>query len=134
MSTSICWELTCDGLVSRPGGVKDSHPLINIAETGDERRLQKPLSSSKLHNLRSKVLLEKVLNWPEYGVIVVYNVIYGKFWSMVPSPQRIWVWQRVHVDDIYASLTHSGCGVSVVQQYPLEDSKEFITISLWFHF
>ena len=28
MSTSICWELTCDGLVSHPGGVKDSHREI----------------------------------------------------------------------------------------------------------
>ena len=27
MSTSVCWELTCNGLVSRPGGVKDSHSL-----------------------------------------------------------------------------------------------------------
>ena len=34
MSTSVCWELTCDGLVSCPGGVKDSH-LFNTTETGD---------------------------------------------------------------------------------------------------
>ena len=39
MSTGIYWELTCDGLVSLPGGVKDSHPL-NITETGDERQLR----------------------------------------------------------------------------------------------
>ena len=38
MSTSICWELTCDGLASGPGGVKDSHPL-NTTESGDERWL-----------------------------------------------------------------------------------------------
>ena len=37
MSTSVCWELTCDGLVSHPGEVKDSHPL-NTTETGDKRR------------------------------------------------------------------------------------------------
>ena len=42
MSTNIFWELTCDGLVSRPGEVKDSHPLNtgdkeNIRETGDKR-------------------------------------------------------------------------------------------------
>ena len=37
MSTSICWELTCDGLVSHPGGVKDSDPL-NTTETGDTVR------------------------------------------------------------------------------------------------
>ena len=37
MSTSTCWELTCDGLVSRKGGVKDSHPL-NTAETRDKCR------------------------------------------------------------------------------------------------
>ena len=42
MSTSICWELTCDGLVSHPGGIKDSHPL-NTTETGDKRRLHGPL-------------------------------------------------------------------------------------------
>ena len=38
MSTSVYWKLTCDGLVSRPGGVKNSHPL-NTTETGYERRL-----------------------------------------------------------------------------------------------
>ena len=42
MSTSVCWELTCDALVSRPGAVKDSHP-INITETEDKRRLHGPL-------------------------------------------------------------------------------------------
>ena len=38
MSSSVCWELTltCDGFVSRRGGVnKDSHPLITT-ETGDK--------------------------------------------------------------------------------------------------
>ena len=39
MSTSFCCGLTCDGLVSCPGGVNDSHPL-NTTETGDKRRLQ----------------------------------------------------------------------------------------------
>ena len=38
MSTSVCWELTCDGLVSNPGGVKYSHPLKST-ETGDKRQL-----------------------------------------------------------------------------------------------
>ena len=41
MSTSVCWELTSDGLVSRPGGVKDSNPL-NTTESGDKRRLHGP--------------------------------------------------------------------------------------------
>ena len=27
MSTSVCWELTCDGLKSHPGWVKNSQPL-----------------------------------------------------------------------------------------------------------
>ena len=27
MSTSVCWELTCYGLVPCPGGVKYFHPL-----------------------------------------------------------------------------------------------------------
>ena len=27
MSISFFWELTCDRLVSHPGGVKDSHPF-----------------------------------------------------------------------------------------------------------
>ena len=37
MSNSICLELTCnDYIMSRPGGVKDSHPL-NTTETGDKR-------------------------------------------------------------------------------------------------
>ena len=35
INTSVCWELTCDKLVSRPGGVKESHSL-NTTETGDE--------------------------------------------------------------------------------------------------
>ena len=38
MSTSGCWELTCDGLVSHPGEVKDSHPF-NTTETEDKRLL-----------------------------------------------------------------------------------------------
>ena len=38
MSIKVCWELTCDELVSRPGGVKDSHPF-NTTETGDKSRL-----------------------------------------------------------------------------------------------
>ena len=46
MSTSVCWELTCDGLVSCPGGVKDSYPL-NTTETGDKRRLYGPLGSKR---------------------------------------------------------------------------------------
>ena len=41
MRTSVCWELTCDGLVCYPGGVKDSHPL-NTTETGYKRRLHGP--------------------------------------------------------------------------------------------
>ena len=36
--TSVCWELTCDVLVSHPGGVKDSH-LLNTTEIRDKRRL-----------------------------------------------------------------------------------------------
>ena len=43
MDTSVCLEVTCDGLVSRPGGVKDSHPL-NTTETKDKRRLHEPLA------------------------------------------------------------------------------------------
>ena len=47
MSTSVCWELIYDGLVSRPGGVKDSHPLTST-ETGDKRRLHgRPLGLEK---------------------------------------------------------------------------------------
>ena len=34
MRTSICKELFCDGLVSHPGGVSDSH-LFNTTETRD---------------------------------------------------------------------------------------------------
>ena len=47
MSSSICWELTCDGLVSHPGGVKDPHAL-NTTETGDKRRLYGPLGSKRI--------------------------------------------------------------------------------------
>ena len=41
---SICWKLTCDGLVFRPGTVKNSHPL-NTIETEDKRQLHGPLDS-----------------------------------------------------------------------------------------
>ena len=40
------WELNCGGLVSHPGGIKDSHPL-NTTETGDKRRLHQRLGSGK---------------------------------------------------------------------------------------
>ena len=36
-ATNDSLELTCDGLVFRPGGVKDSHPL-NTTENGDKRQ------------------------------------------------------------------------------------------------
>ena len=35
MSTSFGWELTCNGLVSHTGEVKDSHS-VNTTETGDK--------------------------------------------------------------------------------------------------
>ena len=47
MSTSVCWEITCDGLISHPGGVKGSHPL-NTKETGDKRQLHGPLGSQMI--------------------------------------------------------------------------------------
>lgn len=34
LGTSLCWGSTCDGLVSHPRGVNDSHPL-STNETGD---------------------------------------------------------------------------------------------------
>ena len=45
MSTSVCWELTGDGLVSHPGEVKDSHPL-NTTETGAKHRHHGPHGSA----------------------------------------------------------------------------------------
>ena len=48
--TNLCclgvfWQCTnCDGLVSHPRGVKDSH-LLNTTETGDKRRLRGPPGS-----------------------------------------------------------------------------------------
>ena len=53
MSTSIFWALTCGGLVSRSGGVKDSHPL-NITETEVKRRL---------HGLRGLKRFSLLLQW-----------------------------------------------------------------------
>ena len=47
MSTSVCWELICDGLVSRAGGVKDFHPL-NTTETEDKIRLHGRLDLATL--------------------------------------------------------------------------------------
>ena len=56
----ICWGLTCHGLVSCPGEVKDSLPL-NIAETGDKSRCYEPFGSAKdlvllLHNTLTKMI------------------------------------------------------------------------------
>ena len=45
MSTSICWELTWNGLMSHPGGVKDSHPL-KTTETGNKHLLHRPHASN----------------------------------------------------------------------------------------
>ena len=47
MSTSACLELTFDGLVSRPGEVKDSNPL-STTETGDIRHLHWPIGSLRM--------------------------------------------------------------------------------------
>ena len=47
MRTSICWELTCDGVVSHSGGVKDSHPL-NTTETRDKYWLHGPLGLKRI--------------------------------------------------------------------------------------
>ena len=44
MSTSVCWELTWDGLASHPGEVRDSH-LLNNTETRNKYQLHEPLSS-----------------------------------------------------------------------------------------
>ena len=46
MSTSICWKPTYYGLVSLPGGVKDTH-LLNTTETREmslATKLQKDLA------------------------------------------------------------------------------------------
>ena len=62
MSTSICWEQTVDGLVSRPWGVKDSH-LLNTTEKGDKHRLQGPLGSYVLLEIKHSICwnLNKIL-------------------------------------------------------------------------
>ena len=65
VNTCVCWELTCDGLMSRPGGVKDSHPL-NTTETGDERRLHGPLGSQRI-----QLAIIYITNTP----IFVYEVV-----------------------------------------------------------
>ena len=46
LCTSICWELTCNRLVSHPEGIKDSHPL-------NTRYVQKCMQLSKLQKLQS---------------------------------------------------------------------------------
>ena len=59
MSTSMCWELTCDGLVSLPGGVKLSHPL-NTTETGDKRRA--PWATRFVKDLASHIISSRLRN------------------------------------------------------------------------
>ena len=76
MSTSVCWELTCDGLaiVSRPGGVKDSHPLITT-EIGDKRRLYGPheiLKNGKLIYGFTKYVVTK-------SILQVYRIFLINF-------------------------------------------------------
>ena len=53
MSTSICWELTCDGLVSHPGGVKDSHPITLTTETGETKTVPTPWATCLIKDLAS---------------------------------------------------------------------------------
>ena len=58
MSTNICWELTCDGLVSHPGEVKDSHPL-NTTETNSRTGLRKELVFTSAKNQFGLLLVIK---------------------------------------------------------------------------
>ena len=44
MKNYLLWASGVDGLVSCPGGIKDSHPF-NTTETGDKRRLHGPPGS-----------------------------------------------------------------------------------------
>ena len=44
MSIRVCCELTYDGLVSHPGGVKNSHLFKNMQETEDKHWLHGPLA------------------------------------------------------------------------------------------
>ena len=89
MSTSVCWELTCDGLMSRPGRVKDFHPL-NTMKTGDRNRLgsEKDLVSkfqgqkSKRQNSKKKFfnLCQKKLFAEKFTKILVR--LESPFWAL----------------------------------------------------
>ena len=80
--TVIRWGLTCDGLVSRPGGVTDSHLLganlrwigvlsrgshrlssANTTDTGDKRRSYEPLGLEKIPGSRYSKPLKCDLLW-----------------------------------------------------------------------
>lgn len=50
LGTSLCWGLTCDRLVSHPGGINDSHPLSTTI-TGEKRRPYAPSWHGKGFNL-----------------------------------------------------------------------------------
>ena len=90
MSTSVCWELTCNGLVSRPGGVKDPHPL-NTTVTGDKRRLsvghlaRKGFTLYKNKSCRILTRLFKLFNW--FNVLVSTCSFFEAF--CVPDILRI---------------------------------------------
>ena len=60
MSTSVCWDLTCDGLVSHPGEVEDSRPL-NTTETGDMRCKEFSFTIQRDH--QSQILYEPSGPW-----------------------------------------------------------------------
>ena len=78
-SPSFSWGQSCDGLVSRQGWVKDSHPL-NTTETGKKRR---PLDHwaynlnqiwrhrEALSTVISLVGLKNILIWPSTHIQIV---------------------------------------------------------------
>ena len=58
MSTSFCWELTCDLLVSRPEGVKDSYPF-NLQKPEIRASFDEPVGSQGDFSLKERLYLVK---------------------------------------------------------------------------
>ena len=82
MSTGVCWELTCDGLVSRPRGVKDSHPLNTTLKREISARSMGLLARIGFRNL---VHYNRYFNSQSFFARIEEANIYGLYSSAVFS-------------------------------------------------
>ena len=66
MSTSVCWELTCDGLVSHPGGTTLSKLEISTGsneQLGSEKKLALEAILTETYAALNLTSLHKYFNY-----------------------------------------------------------------------